>query len=171
MRTDTQTKGMEKKVSATAQYSGLGEYQNFNVPKSDASLLMGLVRQYLLLNGVQPTAPNDPDADAILYVTVSVFGIVRSRFDIYAFNQETVLAETAIEMTAFDRKGKVLMRPRNANKEAKYDENYFLWAGPFKTDEEVRQGKGLLVDFSDVDGTKATYDSETKRHRWTGNSQ
>lgn len=132
---------------------------------------MGLVRQYLLLSGVQPTAADDPKAEAVLYITVSVFGIVRSRFDAYAFNQETVLAETAIEMTAFDRSGQVIMRPRNANKEAKYDENYIFWAGPFKTDEEVRAGKGLLVDFSDVDGSKATYETDTKRHRWEGNSK
>ena len=170
-QTQTQTKGPDRRASITAQYNGLGEYQNFSVPKSDASLLMGLVRQYLLLSGVQPTIPTAPEAKVILYVTVSVFGLVRSRFDAHLFNQESVIAETAIEMTAFDKQGNIIMRPRNANKEVKYDENYILWVGPFKTDEEVRKGKGLLVDFSDVDGTKATYESDTKRHRWSGNSQ
>ena len=73
---------------------------------------MGLVRQYLLLSGVQPTIPTDPEANVILYVTVSVFGLVRSRFDAHLFNQESVIAETAIEMTAFDKQGNIIMRPR-----------------------------------------------------------
>jgi hypothetical protein len=166
-----QTKGLQQTRSATIQYQGLGEYTNFNVPKSDASLLMGLVRTYLLLNGVEVTVPTDPNATAILYVSVDVFGIVRSRFDAYVYNQESVLADTAIEMVAFDRTGKVIMRPRSANNEAKYDERYFFWAGPFKTDEEVRTGKGLLVDYSQVDGTKATYPSKKKLSRFTQNSQ
>lgn len=166
-----QQKGVQQNRSVTLQYQGLGDYTNFNVPKSDASLLMGLVRNYLLLNGVEPTVPTDPRATAVLYVTVDVFGIVRSRFDAYVYNQESVLADTAIEMMAFDRSGKIIMRPRSANNEAKYDERYFLWAGPFATDEEVRQGKGLLVDFSGVDGSKPTYPSKTKRTRMTQNSQ
>lgn len=166
-----QTKGVQQSRSATLQYQGLGDYTNFNVPKSDASLLMGLVRNYLLLNGVEPTVPTDPNATAVLYVTVDVFGIVRSRFDAYVYNQESVLADTAIEMMAFDRTGKLIMRPRNANNEAKYDERYFLWAGPFQTDEQVRKGKGMLVDFSQVDGSKPTYPSIMKRSRATQNSQ
>lgn len=166
-----QTKGLQQTRSATIQYQGLGEYTNFNVPKSDASLLMGLVRTYLLLNGVEVTVPTDPSASAILYVSVDIFGIVRSRFDAYVYNQESVLADTAIEMVAFDRTGKIIMRPRSANNEAKYDERYFFWAGPFKTDEEVRTGKGLLVDYSQVDGTKATYPSKKKLSRFTQNSQ
>jgi hypothetical protein len=32
-----------------------------------------------------------------------------------------------------------------------------MWAGPFVTSEKVNQGTGLLVDFTDVDGTKANY--------------
>ena len=166
-----QTKGAQQNRSATIQYQGLGEYTNFNVPKSDASLLMGLVRNYLLLNGIEPTVPTDPNATAILYVTVDVFGIVRSRFDAYVYNQESVLADTAIEMMAFDRTGKLIMRPRSSNNEAKYDERYFFWAGPFKTDQEVRSGQGLLVDYSGVDGTKATYPSKKKVSRFTQNSQ
>ena len=107
----------------------------------------------------------------ILYVTVDIFGMVRSRFDVYIFNQENVKAETAIEMMAFDKSGKMIMGPQNANREAKYDENYFLWAGPFKTEEEVRQGKGLLVNFEKVDGKKATHDSTMQRFRWEGNAR
>jgi hypothetical protein len=32
-----------------------------------------------------------------------------------------------------------------------------MWAGPFITSERVNPGTGLLVDFTDVDGTKANY--------------
>ena len=167
----SQVKGSQQSRNATLDYKGFGEYRNMMVPKSDASLLMGLVRNYLMLNGVTPTTTDDPNATAVLYVTVDIFGIVRSRFDAYVYNQESVLADTSIEMTAYDRMGKLIMRPRNANNEAKYDERYFFWAGPFKTDEEVRTGKGMLVDFSQVDGTKATYPSKKKVSRFTQNSQ
>lgn len=169
--TQTQTKGNEQRATIGMQYQGLGDYQNFNVPKSDASLLMGLVRNYLLLNGVQPTVPTDPEATVILYVTVDVFGIVRSRFDALLFNRESVIAETAIEMMAFDRSGQMIMRPVNANKEAKYDENYLLWTGPYVSREKVREGKGLLINFSEVDGTKPTYPSDASRVTNTNNAQ
>lgn len=142
---------MERKASVTAEYRGLGEYQNLAVPKSDASYLTGLVRSYLILKGVQVVLPNDPSAEAVLYVSVGVFGIVRSRFDAFVVNHETVVAETALEMYAVDRKNKLLMRPRTASHEAKYDENYVMWIGPFKTEAREQKGKGLLIDFSDVE--------------------
>ena len=156
----TQTKGLEQKRGVSLEYKGLGEYQNMVVPKSDAGLLMGLVRNYMMLNRIQPTTPNDPSAEAIMYVTVDIFGIVRSRFDAYIYNQETLKAETSFEMIAFDRNGNLILAPRNANREAQYAERYVLWAGPYRTDEKVRKGKGLLVDFSDVDGEHATYGTD-----------
>ncbi len=127
------------------------------VPKSDATLLMGLVRNYLLFSGVTPTVPTDPKADVLVYVTVDVFGTVRSRFDALAYNNETVKAETSFEISAFDREGKMVMRPTVANREAQYREHYLMWAGPFITSERVNPGTGLLVDFTDVDGSKANY--------------
>lgn len=169
--TQAQTKGNEQRANIALQYQGLGTYENLAIPKSDASLLTGLVRNYLILNGVHPTTPTDPEADAILYVTVDIFGIVRSRFEGYVFNRESVIAETAIEMMAFDRSGRMIMRPSNANYEAKYDENYVLWTGPYKSNEKLRQGKGLLIDFSDVDGSQGTYPSEVQRSTYKNNAQ
>lgn len=166
-----QTKGQDRRASITMSHQGLGEYQNLSVPKSDSTYLIGMVRNYLILNGVQPVNPESVKPDALLYVMVDIFGTVRSRFDIYAYNSEDLTAETAIEMFATDLTGKVIMSPRSSNKEAKYKENYLLWAGPFKTDEEVRDGKGTLVNFSAVDGSKPTYESNTQRWRWEGNSQ
>jgi hypothetical protein len=151
VETKTQTKGVDRKASISAQYGGLGDYQNLQVPKSDASYLTGLVRSYLILKGVQVVLPNDPGVEVVLYVSVGVFGIVRSRFDMFVVNQETVVAETAIEMYAVDRSGRILMRPRNSSHEAQYDENYLMWIGPFKTEARAQKGKGLLIDFSDVE--------------------
>jgi hypothetical protein len=151
--TSSQVKGIDTKASITANYKGLGEYQNFNVPKSDASLLMGLVRSYLLLSGITPTTPSDKTAEVLLYVTVDVFGIVRDRTDVYIYNQEHVKAETSFEMTAYDRDGRVILAPTSSNREAHYAEHYLLWAGPFKSTERLQQGQGLLVDFSDVVST------------------
>lgn len=132
------------------QYRGLGDYQNFPVPKSDASLLMGLTRNYFLLNGVTPTTPNDPTAELLVYITVDIFGTVRSRFDAFLYNNETVKAETSFEVMAFDRDGRNIMRPQVTNHEARYREHYLFWAGPFTTAETVQSAEGLLVDFKDV---------------------
>ncbi len=111
---------------------------------------MGLVRNYLLLNGVIPTTPTDKDADVLLYVTVDIFGIVRSRFDTFVYNHERVKAETSFEMMAFDRTGKMIMAPTTSNEVAEYTEHYLFWAGPLNTREKVHEGEGLLIDFSDL---------------------
>ena len=169
-QTVSQTQGSHRDATATLAYRGLGEYQNFPVPKSDASLLMGLVRNYMLLNGVTPTTPNDPTAEVLVYVTVDIFGTVRSRFDAILYNNETVKAETSFEIMAFDREGKNMLKPQVANSEAQYREHYLLWAGPLTTNEKVYQGQGLLVDFSKVDGSKATYNTAMpiERGHWAG---
>lgn len=158
--TTTQTEGKREEKAYSLSYQGIGSYQNISVPKSDAGLLMGLVRNYLLFNGVMPTVPTDPQAEILVYVTVDVFGTVRSRFDSVVYNNETVRAETSFEISAFDRSGKMIMRPKVANREARYSEHYLAWAGPFVTQEKVSKGKGLLVDFTDVDGSKATYPTD-----------
>jgi hypothetical protein len=129
--TTTKTEGRSSEKILSLVYKGLGDYQNIAVPKSEACLLMGLVRNYLLFNGVTPTVPTDPKADVLVYVTVDVFGMVRSRFDVLAYNNETVKAETSFEISAFDRDGKMVLRPTVANREAQYREHYLMWTGPF----------------------------------------
>jgi hypothetical protein len=157
-QTASHTEGSKVETSITAAYKGLGDYQNFSVPKSDASLLMGLVRNYLLLNHAFPTTPTDKRADILLYVTVDIFGLVRSRFDAVVYNREDIRAETALEMTGYDRRGRLIMRPRVANSLAVYKERYLFWAGPFATEEQVQQGPGLLEDFVSVgDATHADH--------------
>ncbi|RRD91034.1 hypothetical protein [Conchiformibius steedae] len=173
----TQERGRSHKVNVSLDYRGTGEYTNYNVPVSDGALLGGLIRNYMRLNGVR-VMPIErgitPHTDAVVYVTVDIFGTVRSRFDAYAFNRESVIAETGIEMMAINpHTGEIVMSPRNANYEAKYDENYVLWTGPYVSNEIVRKGKGLLVDFSDVDGTKGNYPekSTTQRRYYRNNAQ
>jgi hypothetical protein len=156
-QTTTQTEGKREEKAYSLSYQGLGTYQNIAVPKSDAGLLMGLVRNYLMFSGAIPTIPTDPRAEVLVYVTVDVFGTVRSRFDALAYNNESVRAETSFEISAYDRDGKMIMRPTVANREAKFQEHYLFWAGPLITQEQVNKGKGLLVDFTDVDGTKSSY--------------
>jgi hypothetical protein len=129
--TTTKTEGRSSEKILSLVYKGLGDYQNIAVPKSEACLVMGLVRNYLLFNGVTPTVPTDPKADVLVYVTVDVFGMVRSRFDVLAYNNETVKAETSFEISAFDRDGKMVLRPTVANREAQYREHYLMWTGPF----------------------------------------
>jgi hypothetical protein len=146
----SRTEGTRREHTASIAYRGLGEYQNFPVPKSDASLLMGLVRNYLMLKGVVPTTPNDPNADVLLYVTVDIFGTVRSRFDALLYNNETVKAETSLEIMAFDRTGQLILAPQSSNREARYREHYVMWTGPVTSQEQVYPGQGLLVDFSQV---------------------
>jgi hypothetical protein len=144
-----QTKGHREAADAALQYEGLGTYQVLSVPKSDASLLMSLTRNYFILNEIDVTTPQDPSADAIVYVTVDIFGTDRKRTDVILYNNERLSAETAIEMFAADRSGKIIMRPTVGNVRTDYREDYILWAGPLVTKREVGKGAGLLDDFTD----------------------
>lgn len=125
---------------------------------------MGLTRNYFMLNGIPVTSPTDPSATAIVYITVDIFGINRSRMDVVLANNERVIAETGLEMFAFDRNGQMIMRPKSANYTAKYREAYILWAGPFESKQRVQKGEGLLVDFSDVDTSFSGTDTNTDRN-------
>lgn len=106
---------------------------------------------------------NIREADTIAYVTVDVFGTIRSRFDAVVYNSENLTAETGIEIFAFDKGGRLIMKPQSSSYEAEYGERYILWSGPFESSKEVKKGSGLLVDFSDVAPGKRSYNVDTKR--------
>ena len=110
---------------------------------------MSLTRNYFILNGAEVTTPSDPTADAIVYVTVDVFGLNRQRTDLVVYNNESVKAETSIEMFATNRKGRIIMRPTVGNVQGSYKEEYVLWAGPFVVKRGTSRGEGLLDDFTD----------------------
>lgn len=84
-----------------------------------------------------------------MYVTVDIFGINRQRTDLVIYNNESLKAETAIEMFAADRTGRIIMRPTVGNTQTLYKEEYIGWVGPFKTKRGVKKGDGLLQDFTD----------------------
>jgi hypothetical protein len=144
-----QTEGDYRDLKASLQYKGLGDYQVLQVPKSDASLLMSLTRNYLLLNEIEVTTPQDPTAEAIVYVTVDVFGTDRKRTDLVVYNNERLSAETSIEMFAADRSGKIIMRPALGNVRTDFREDYIFWAGPLATKRDKGAGIGLMEDFAD----------------------
>ena len=144
-----QTSGQTRSVQAQLNYKGLGDYQVLSVPKSDASLLMSLTRNYFILNGIEVTTPQDPTADAIVYVTVDIFGTDRKRTDLIIYNNERLSAETSIEMFAADRKGRIIMRPSVGNIRTDYREDYILWAGPLDTRRSTSVGIGPMNDFTD----------------------
>jgi hypothetical protein len=145
----TETKGAAHSAAASLQYRGLGDYQNFPIAVSDISYLNGLVQMYMKLSGID-TTQNVNEADTLVVVIVDIFGTIRSRFDAVIYNSEDLTAETAMEMFAFDKGGRLIMKPQSSNYEAKYGERYVLWAGPFETEKTVQPGKGQLVTFKDV---------------------
>lgn len=145
-----QTRGHQENLQAQLTYRGLGDYQVLSVPKSDASLLMSLTRNYFILNGIGVTTPQDPTAEAIVYVTVDVFGTDRKRTDLILYNNERLSAETSIEMFAADRSGRIIMRPSIGNVRTDYKEEYIFWAGPLSTERRVEQGSGPLDDFTEL---------------------
>jgi hypothetical protein len=149
-------KGNEGRAGAELQFKGFGDYASFAVPISDSATVMNLTTAYLKLSGSEWTTDINR-ADVLLYFNMDIFGINRSRFDSYIYNSEQLLAETAIEIFAFDREGRLIMKPQNSSYEATYGERYILWAGPFKTQKKVKKGQGMLVNFSGVDGTKPSY--------------
>lgn len=147
-----QTSGNSQNLSASLNYQGLGTYQSISVPKSDASLLMSLTRNYFLLNDIEVTTPSDPTAELVVYVTVDIFGINRQRTDLVVYNRETLKAETAIEMFAVNKAGRIVMHPQVGNIQTSYEEEYIFWAGPLNTKRETETGVGLLNDFTDQGG-------------------
>jgi len=94
------------------------------------------------------------EAEISLFVTVDVFGTVRSKRNWIIANQERLLAKTGLEMIAINnlKKGKrVIMEPVTSSFEAEYIEQYYFWTGPFMIRKEVRRSHDLLVDFKDLD--------------------
>lgn len=144
--TETKASGSQSQSNIGVTYEGLGQYQNLAVPKSDAAFLMSEVRNHFLLNGVTVRAPNDPAAEVFVYISVPILGTNRSRTDLLIYNQESLRAETYIEVFAIDRTGTVVMSPQVGNFQTFYKENYVAWSGPFQTRRGAEAGIGLISD-------------------------
>jgi hypothetical protein len=154
------TQGQGHRAEVGIGYNGLGAFRTENVfnPR-DAQFLIAIVQESLVLRGVQVVEPAGAEFD--VYVTVDVFGTIRSRHDWHLANQESLTAKTALEMTVIDRRsGYIAVPPQTTSYEAEYNEQYVLWAGPISKTKELRKSEPLLVDFTDMSPQQPVYRRE-----------
>lgn len=147
----SETKGPGGTAGVGARFGGTGEYRNETLITNprDVTYLTNLLQTVFFLRGIEVVPPSQADAD--VFVTVDVFGTIRSRTEWAVSNQERLIASTKLEVFSVDRKTRtLLMAPRSSAFEAKYEEQYAFWVGPFKVSKEVNKSNSLLVDFSDV---------------------
>ncbi|WP_373700061.1 adhesin [Neisseria dentiae] len=142
--------------------NGTGDYRNETLITNprDVSFLTNLVQTVFYLRGIEVVPPQYADTD--VFVTVDVFGTIRSRTELHVYNAETLKAQTKLEYFAVDRNSrKLLIKPTAAAYESQYKEKYALWTGPFKVSKTVKASDGLMVDFSDI----TPYGSTTAQNR------
>lgn len=146
-RSETDTDDGGFTANAGVAYQGLSAFRSEAfINPNDTQFLSAVLQEALTLRGVILVPPEAADVD--IFVTVDVFGTVRSRVDWHLANQERLLAKTALEMMAIERRtGNVIMKPTVSAFEAEYVEQYYLWAGPVNTFKEVRRAAAPLVDF------------------------
>jgi len=146
-RTDSQQRGEQVNAGGGVGFSGTPEYAALGfINPNDVSFLSAVVREACVLQGIGLTSPQN--ADATIYVTVDVFGTHRSRTEMHIYNQERLRAKTAMHVTAFDKKGKVIMPPQTVSFEADYRERYVFWCGPLEVEKRVYASDDLMIDFS-----------------------
>ena len=146
----SQQKGGGGEAQIGLEYKGLGSYQNSTeIYSDDLQYLSGLLETYLFLQGVIVVPPSEAEID--VYITVDVFGTVRTRVEWFLANNEILRAKTALEVMAVDHlSGKLVMVPQSASIEAEYNEQYILWAGPVVITKYLHDSEPLLADFSDL---------------------
>jgi hypothetical protein len=148
---ESETKGHNQNVGAGVRMNGQGDYRNETLTTNprDVTYLTNLLQTVFFLRGIDVVPPSQADAD--VFVTVDVFGTIRSRTEWAVSNQERLIAATKLEAFGVDRKSRaLLMAPRTSSFEAKYEEAFAFWIGPYKTTKGVGASTPLLVDFSDV---------------------
>jgi hypothetical protein len=149
-RKNTQQKGSGSVAQVGMEYKGLGAYQNSEeITSNDLQYLSALLQTYLFLRGVYVVPPSEAEVD--VFVTVDVFGTVRTRVEWFLANNEILKAKTSLEILAVDHlTGEVVMVPQSAGAEAEYNEQYILWAGPVMIKETLIRSQPLLSDFADL---------------------
>ncbi len=145
-----QQKGDGGIIQTGLEYKGLGAYQNSEeITANDLQYLTALIQTYLFLQGVYIVPPSEAEID--VYVTVDVFGTVRTRVEWFLANNEILRAKTSFEVMAVDHlSGRLMMPPTAAAAEAEYNEQYILWAGPIIVKKTLTRTEPLLSDFTDV---------------------
>jgi hypothetical protein len=154
---DTQQKGSGGIAQLGVEYKGLGAYQNSDqvFSSNDLQYLTGIMQTYLFLVGVYVVPPSEAEID--VYITVDVFGTVRSRVEWFLANNEILKAKTSLEMMAVDHlSGKLILPPAAAGAESEYNEQYILWIGPVMTKQTLQKTKPLLCDFTDLNHNSRT---------------
>ena len=147
----TRNSGRKGERSAGLSVNGTGDYRNETLITNprDVSFLTNLVQTIFYLRGIEVVPPEYADTD--VFVTVDVFGTIRSRTELHIYNAETLKAQTKLEYFAVDRNSrKLLIKPTSAAYESQYKEKYALWTGPYKVSKTVKASDGLMVDFSDI---------------------
>lgn len=150
----TKQKGSGGVGQVGMEYKGLGSYHNSEeIASTDLQYLFALLQTYLYLQGVNVAPPSEADID--VYVTVDVFGTVRSRIEWFLANNEILQAKTSLEILAVDHlSGELVMPPQSVGAEAEYNEQYILWAGPIIIKETLTKSQPMLSDFTDLSESK-----------------
>lgn len=154
----TKNSGTAGRRSMGLNINGIGDYRNETLTANprDSAFLDNLIQSVFFLRGIDVVSPAYADAD--IFVSVDVFGTIRSRTELHLYNAETLAAQTKLEYFAVAREDKrLLIRPTVSAYEARYQENYVLWTGPLRTNKNISAVDGLMVDFSDI----RPYGSET----------
>ncbi|ENT0220454.1 TPA: adhesin MafA, partial [Neisseria gonorrhoeae] len=147
----TKNNGRKGERSAGLSVNGTGDYRNETLLANprDVSFLTNLIQTVFYLRGIEVVPPEYADTD--VFVTVDVFGTVRSRTELHLYNAETLKAQTKLEYFAVDRDSrKLLIAPKTAAYESQYQEQYALWMGPYSVGKTVKASDRLTVDFSDI---------------------
>ena len=147
----TKNSGAANKRSIGLNINGMGDYRNETLITNprDVSFLTNLVQTVFYLRGIEVVPPEYADTD--VFVTVDVFGTIRSRTELHVYNAETLKAQTKLEYFAVDRSSrKLLITPKSSAFETQYQEKYALWTGPYQVKKSIRASDGLMVDFSDI---------------------
>ena len=158
----------ERGIGLTA--NGSGDYRNETLITNprDVSFLTNLVQTIFYLRGIDVVSPEYADTD--VFVTVDVFGTIRSRTELHIYNAETLKAQTKLEYFAVDRNSrKLLIKPTASAYETQYKEKYALWSGPYKTSKTVKVSDGLMVSFADVEPYRGS--AAQNRPEWQQNGQ
>lgn len=150
-RTVTEESGRGGEASVGVEYKGLGSYQSSQeLASDDLQFLSAIMQTYFFLRGVIVVPPSEAEFD--VYVTVDVFGTVRSRVDWLLTNNEILKAKTVLEVLAVNHlTGEVLISPQSAGAVAEYNEQYLLWIGPISRKETLKKASRPLSTFCDLD--------------------
>jgi hypothetical protein len=146
----SQQEGAGGLAQAGIEYKGLGAYHNSEeITANDLQYLAALLQTYLFLQEVYVVPPSEAEID--VYITVDVFGTVRTRVEWFIANNEILRAKTSFEVLAVDHlTGRLVMPPKAAAAEAEYNEQFILWAGPVNIKKTLKKSDPLLSDFTDI---------------------